>query len=167
MLHSQRKTVFISNRNMNSINSYLRNTAIGLGLCDQWQSEWQSTKSTAELCEMFKRGMGFCVKHNYPSKDDVKLNFHRSELNDNKVYIDQPINITDTNGTYVFLGDCQGHLNLRPYSAALIYLRHNSKIKIESDYECFVNVFLYDDSDVEIGEITGSTIKIRDCREKK
>lgn len=145
---------------LNSINKYLRNTAVEHGLCNQWQSEWQESKSTAELCDMFKRGMDFCIKHDYPNKDVIKHNFNRDELNENSIYVDQSVNINGTNGTYVFIGDCQGCLNLRPYSAALIYVRHNSKITINSGYECYINIFIRDDSEVEIGDVNESAVKI-------
>lgn len=151
---------------MNSINESLRKSAIDKGLCYQWQKEWNSDKTTSELCRMMKRGMDFCVKHNYPDLNFIRYSFPLRELNENKVYIDQSVDVTDTNGTYVFLGNCQGELNLQPYSAALIHLRHNSKIKINCEYDGYVNIFLYEDSDVEIGKIHGSDVKIYDHRRK-
>lgn len=72
---------------MNILNETLRNDAIKLGLCQQWQNEWMSNKNMGQLIKMYKRGIDFCIEHKWPSCDWIVENFDRAELRDNKVFI--------------------------------------------------------------------------------
>lgn len=72
---------------MNKLNETLRAEAIAMGLCQQWQNDWTSNKSSADLIEMYKRGIDFCLDRNWPSCDWITSHFNPAELQDRNIFV--------------------------------------------------------------------------------
>ncbi len=141
------------------LNRSLRSSAISLGLCQQWQSEWQSDKTPDELIRMFRRGQDFCIAHDFPTLETIRACFSPSDLERNGIYLDADLD-TDTdsqssdpenphattlqNGTYIFLGTCRGTVRFPRWSAAILYVRHDSHLHIEAGDFSRIQIHLYD-----------------------
>lgn len=138
---------------MDELNSELRQGAISLGLCQQWQSQWDGSCSQWELIEKYKRGMDFCIKHDYPDKDYIKRNFDKEILNANLIFVDEHLDFGDKrlrSGTYVLLGECTGTLKFDHWATATIFVRHKSNVKVESTRFAAVFVRTYEQAEVTV-----------------
>ena len=127
---------------MNELNKKLRDKAVLNGLCPEWQGDWKENKSKEDLIEMYKRGIDFCIDHDYPSVKFIKSNFDDSVLNSHGVYIDQEVNLENPDGV-IILRDCTGQVNFDRYSTADIYLIE-SDVRINASGFSRVSVNIHD-----------------------
>lgn len=106
---------------MNQLNETLRNEAIGLGLCQQWQNDWAGNKSHDELISMFLRGIDFCIEHNWPSSEWIVNNFTPQELHRNNVFVaDNSVNAF-LDHSIAFFKECEGTVTLNRFSVSTIH----------------------------------------------
>lgn len=130
--------------NMDNLNTELRSRAIDLGLCNDWQNNiWNCNLSNDELINIYKKGIDFCIEHEYPSLDIIKTRFERSFLNERNIYVDDEIKAENRSGTIVINGKSRGELYFDEFTSADIYVRHESEIKINAKgiSKIFVNVY--------------------------
>lgn len=152
---------------MDSLNTVLKQQAIDFGLCRQWSDEWDHDLDDYEFCDRFKRGQDFCIKHNWPTVEFIRSCFDENSLSEQGVFIDSLNSKRGKvlgNGTYVVLGDCEGTLVFPRWSAALVYARHNSRIKVKAGDFARITVRLYDEAEVEIERGENAEVRIRDKR---
>lgn len=70
------------------INQRLRDEAIRLGLCQQWQREWSGDWDEDKMIARYIKGIDFCLKNNYPSNDFILRNFSRDALRRGGLFVD-------------------------------------------------------------------------------
>lgn len=145
---------------MNELNKQLKASAVGYGLCAQWQGDWNCDKSKQELIDMYKRGLDFAIEHDYPSLEFIKDNFNDEILNSNLIFIDSEIDIDGKSGIYIINGSCSGIINLHTFNTATIYVRHNSNITIAANGVSKVFVKLYDNAVVNIIQEQASRVYV-------
>lgn len=154
---------------MEALNKELKEKAISLGLCEQWQHEWKSDSNYFELLDKFKRGQDFCIKHDFPSLEFFRdCNEAKPYLEPNGVFLDELPSYSSSrleNDTYVCLGECEGDMHFGRWGTAVVYLRHQSKIRIIADEFSKISVRLYDDSSVIIDSDSSASVRVFDYRE--
>lgn len=149
------------------INKSLKEKAITLGLCKQWQTEWKEDTDLFELADKFKRGQDFCIRHNYPSLEYIRQNFNTEEMAHFGIFVDE---LPSTNGeslpndTYVCMGECEGDMIFGRWACALVYLRHESKVRIIAGEFAKISVRLYEDSNVWVECDDSAKVSILDRR---
>lgn len=160
---------------------YLKQQAVGLGLCTQWQGEWGQPTDN-ELIQKYIRGIDFCIEHNYPSNDYIKSNFDVESLHRNGIFVDETINVGRNNPQriLVFNGRCVGSINVDGFSCRTIYIRGDSCINITAKGFSRTFIRVYDNARVNVivnggakafvyrygGDISGSGYMLRDRKEK-
>ncbi|MCC8038389.1 MAG: hypothetical protein LIP09_14095 [Bacteroidales bacterium] len=147
------------------INSILRSQAIELGLCQQWQDDWQSDKSVKELCEMFLKGIDFCL--NWPTAKEMRKFFDKDEIAQCGVFLDrtEPIEISKS-GVYAVTGKSRCTITVKDFAVATIHiLGHESVCTIVSKGMAKVFVRVYGYSHVFQMQTELSTIKVRKSRQ--
>lgn len=152
---------------MDSLNSVLKQQAIELGLCEQWTREWDHSFDDREFCSRFKKGQDFCIKHEFPSLELIRQNFDKGTISQFGVFVDEIPSLSEgglPNGTYVCLGECEGVLKFGRWSAALVYLRHDSQVTILADEFSRITVRLYDNASVIADCSETAQLKIFDRR---
>lgn len=149
---------------MNQLNRQLKDQAVSLGLCRQWQGEWDEDRTDTQLIEMFKRGQDFAIQHDYPSLDFIRDNFPQPILEANGIFVDAVAEKDLLNGTYVFLGECDMTLRFPRWTAAVLWLRHDSRATIVADEFCKIQVRLYDRSEVEVSQSDDARVRVFDRR---
>lgn len=145
---------------MNQLNETLRNEAIGLGLCQQWQNEWAASRNTGQLIEMYKRGIDFCMEHKWPTCKWIKSNFDRAELHDHNVFVEEDVTgIMVPNGVAVVRG-CHGAIETERNSVTTIHVENCANLTLKAGKFARVFLHIYDNSPVQIEEGLHSTAKV-------
>jgi hypothetical protein len=147
---------------MNELNKKLRDRAIELGLCKQWKGEWDKDRTQDELIKMWKKGSDFCFeKHDFPNKEFIKAYFDRKVLNDNLVFVDEIVNITNgESGTWVINGNCTGNISFGGFAAARLYVRHDCDVSIDVSGMSKVFVSVYNNAKVNVKQSGSSKVYV-------
>lgn len=132
---------------MDRLNTELKNRAVSLGLCAMWTKEW-TEKDKDELCEMYKRGIDFCIEHDYPKNEYMKFHFN-GVMQKHGIYVDDEIH-TRSEKTCIFNGNCKGEVSYDKFDVGTIYVRHNSSITIIAEGNSKIFVEVYDKAKVVI-----------------
>ena len=137
---------------MNELNKKLRDRAIELGLCEQWEGEWDKDRTQDELIKMWKKGSDFCFElHDFPNKEFIKAYFDKKVLNDNLVYVDEVVNVENGgNGTWVLNGKCTGNISFCGFAAARMYVRHDCDVSIDVSGMSKLFVSVYNNAKVNV-----------------
>lgn len=129
---------------------YLRDEAVGLGLCEQWRGEWFDGQGDDELIDKFKRGIDFCILHDWPSVEYIKGHFDKDVLHGHGVYVDEALggvtaeHTTAGDGGVVLLGRCTGRLRFGGFDVATVYVRHACDVEIVVGDFARVDVRVYE-----------------------
>lgn len=81
------------------LNKCLKEKAIELGLCQEWQNQWGADWSQEKMIKKFYEGIDFCLKNDFPSDDFIRAYFPQKILRENGVYINDTysgLNHTDS-----------------------------------------------------------------------
>ncbi len=145
---------------MKNLNETLKRQAISLGLCKQWTEEWGDCDQQ-KLIDKYKKGIDFCIEHQYPSNEFIKANFDLALLHNNLIYVDEHISLVSApSGIYVLNGECTGTLRFREWAAATVYVRHTSKVSIIAEDFAKVFVRVYDEADVDVCDVGDAVVRV-------
>lgn len=135
---------------MDNVNEILKSEAINLGLCRKWQREWNIDSTQQELIDKYKRGIDFCIEKNYPSNEFIKRNFSADMLAENLIFIDEHLDMQHApSGIYILNGSCHGTITFDEWSAATLFVRHETNVKVVVPPFSKVFVRVYDNAEVE------------------
>lgn len=126
---------------MDRLNTELKRKAVSLGLCAQWTGEW-TEKDKDELCEMYIRGLDFCIAHDYPKNEYMKYHFD-GIMQKHGVYVDDKISIHG-HGISVYNGHTEGEVYFDGYDVGTLHVRHDSVLTISAKGHSKVFVSVYD-----------------------
>lgn len=150
---------------MDELNETLKHEAQRLHACNKAMRHWPASGEPQDLIELWKGNIDFALDNDFPSPDFIKSNFDRALLNRNLIFVDEHIAIEDApSGIYVVNGCCSGTIHFAPWTAATIYVRHSSNIKIVASDFAKVFVRLYDNADVVTKTDESAVVKIYDKR---
>lgn len=135
--------------NNKQLSKDLKNKAIKLGLCRQWQREW-NTIDKNKLCEMYIEGLDFCIEYNYPTTAYMKENFE-GVMQKHGIYVDEEVSIVNPGlRTYVINGNSNGTITLNNFDLCEVYVRGNSNITIETNSQSSVYISVFDKAVVNV-----------------
>ena len=150
---------------MENLSETLKQQAVDLGLCRPWTEAWGDCDQQ-KLIDKFVKGIDFCLERNWPTPEFINENFDRALLNANLIFVDEHIRIDNArSGIYILNGECSGSIRFAPWTAATVYVRHTSNVRIIAGDFAKVFVRLYDEAEVEISQEEGSVAKIYDRRQ--
>lgn len=133
---------------MNRLNNELRNAAIGYGLCQKWQSNWNRDYSVRELIEKFYTGIDFCIEHNYPTNEFIKANFEKDVLRSNNVLVDDKYSLLNPINAAVF-GNSETKIRFNARNPGRIWCKDNARVSIYARNSSFVIVHVFGSAIVE------------------
>lgn len=149
---------------MENLSETLKRQAVNLGLCKQWTEAWGDCDQQ-KLIDKYKKGIDFCLEHQYPSNEFIKDNFDPTLLHQNLIYVDEHLGLDNApNGIYVLNGECSGTLHFREWAAATVYVRHSSKVSIIAEDFAKVFVRLYDEGEADVCDVGDAVVKVYDRR---
>lgn len=126
----------------------LKQQAIGLGLCEQWQNEW-GNPDVNELCKKFIRGLDFCIKHDYPSLDYIREHFDQKDVERNGIFF-QGKNNAVAGQHAIIMGDAEIDLYVLDNQICDIYTRHNAVLNIHLGKDAYAYISVLDHSTVNV-----------------
>lgn len=151
-------------RDYRGLSKSLYHEAMKLGLCKDWQCIWPEETDVYTLLSMLKDGIEFCIEHDFPSCGLVKRFATDEELRESGIFIGANVDGEFGSGVYVLMGSCSGTIRFRRWSAATIYLRHDSDIRIVADEGSRIHIRLYDNAGVETEKNGSARVVVRDHR---
>ena len=132
---------------MNELNKDLRDQAIHLGLCSDWQKLWSKDWSQEKMAKMMFRGLDFCLQYHYPSNDFIckhfDLNFRRSV----NVFVDDKYSVMNPKESLI-LGSSEVTIRYNMANYGNIHIRDNSSVNLSAKNRSFVIVHLYENANV-------------------
>ena len=149
---------------MNNLSETLTQQAVDLGLCRPWTEAWGDCDQQ-ELIDKYKKGIDFCIDKQYPSNEFIKANFDRALLNANLIFVDEHIRLDDApSGIYILNGESSGSIRFAPWTAATVYVRHTSNVRIIAGDFAKVFVRLYDEAEVKTEAEESAVVRVYDRR---
>lgn len=149
---------------MNNLSETLKQQAVDLGLCRPWTEAWDDCDQQ-ELIDKFVKGIDFCLERNWPTPEFIKANFDRDLLNANLIFVDEYLDFDMMpSGVYVINGECTGTIRFAPWTAATVYVRHTSNVRIIADDFAKVFVRLYDEAEAVVDSDESAVVKVYDRR---
>lgn len=131
-----------------SVQKELYEQAIALGMCNDFKEHWDKYGediTLAQLCDMYHRGLDFCIKHDFPSVEFMDKHL-KGEIEKYGIYV----NVKDSDGAHdttniVINGDSE--ICVKAVGKTIdITVRHDSTVIIEAHENAFVYVSMYDNS---------------------
>lgn len=129
------------------ISNLLLEKAIDFNLCQPWQDAWNDDFSA--LMSMYKRGMDFCIEHDYPSLDILRQHL-KGKTEPYNIFIDSHKEVDIYSDTAVVVGDSLVIINVSDYGVLNLYVRHNSKVIVYSGDHSIINIETYENSILEV-----------------
>lgn len=132
---------------MKELNKDLRDQAVHLGLCQEWQNLWSKDWSREKMVEQMYKGLDFCLKHHYPSNDYILKHFDQDFRRQSNVFVNdkysvinpkQSLTLGNSDITYRFNATAIGNVHIRDNATARVFAKNRS----------FVIVHIYDKATV-------------------
>lgn len=132
---------------MNELNKDLRDQAIHLGLCYDWQKLWQKDWSKEKMVEMMFRGLDFCLKFHYPSNDYIIKHFNQDFRRKSNVFVNDKYSALNPKQSLI-LGTADITVRYNAWNHGNIHVRDNSSLKLTARNHSFVIVHLYENAKI-------------------
>ena len=111
--------------------------AIKLGLCQEWQNNWEETG----LVDKYIRGITWCMRNEFPSLSDMKK--YGDALLRNGIYNQKTADIKCDRDMYVF-NDSKINFTIDGYSVCRIYVGRGSVVNVNVKDHAILYVDNYD-----------------------
>lgn len=132
---------------MNELNKDLKDQAISLGLCKDWQNLWSKDWSQEKMAERMYKGLDFCLQYHYPSNDFILKHFDLDFLRKSNVFVNDKYSVVNPKESLV-LGASDVTFRYNGHSYGNIHIRDNSSAKVIARNLSFVIVHLYENASV-------------------
>lgn len=132
-------------------NKELRDKAVELGLCDQWQGLWSNDWSDSKMIAKYKEGIDFCLANDFPSVEYIKSHFNKQDLRNGGIFVDDKHSVLNAKMIVVRgLSDITARYNGN--TVAEIYITDSSTLKLSAKNDCHVMVHVWGNAQVDISQ---------------
>lgn len=107
---------------------------------------------------MYIRGIDFCLSNDYPSNDYIRENF-KGAMENKGIYLDDEINLVNPRRC-VALGRTSGGIAVGGYGVCEIFAKHQSILVLNVSGSAFVEVDMFDDSEVVVNATEQAKVHI-------
>ena len=135
-----------------NISDLLLSEAIKYKLCQPWQDSWNGEFSA--LMGMYKKGIDFCIKNDYPSLDILRR-YLKGKTEDYNIFIDSETEVELYNDTIVALGDSKLTVRIADYGVISLYLLHNAEVSVFCGEHSIVSIETYNNSKLHVQSPSG------------
>jgi len=142
---------------MNDLNKELREQAVHLGLCTDWQKLWNKNWTQEKMVERMYKGLDFCLKHHYPSNDFIIRHFSTDFRRRNNVFVNDRYSVVNPKESLV-LGTSDVTVRYNGHAYGNIHVRDNAHVKVMARNRSFVLVHLYENACVNAEQYDNAKI---------
>lgn len=132
---------------MNALNKDLKDQAVALGLCGDWQKLWGKDWSREKMVERMYKGLDFCLQYHYPSNDFILKHFDLDFRRKSNVFVNDKYSVVNPKESLV-LGTSDVTFRYNGHSYGNIHIRDNSSAKVIARNLSLVIVHLYENASV-------------------
>lgn len=118
------------------------------GICQEWHDELMSLKDKDAMCEMYLRGIDFCISNNYPGNDFIRSHF-KGIMERHGVFLDDAVKVKNK-PKCVCLGACSGCFEVDGFNTCEVFVKDGSEITITAKGNAFVVVDVFDNAKIII-----------------
>lgn len=133
----------------NRLSIELRQSAVGLGLCMEWQREWKDETDKQTLIDKYFEGLDFPMRFHWPSNKFIKENFEQELLRKNNILVDDTRSLLNPKEA-VILGSSVAKIRVNGLSHSVVYLRDDSEVNLYIRNKAFVVVHLFEQAKINI-----------------
>ena len=134
---------------MDKLNTELKEKAIAVGLCEQWQSEWTKSWTPKKMVEKYFEGINFCAENHYPDKEFIKQAFERKFLRKNNVLVDDEYSLLNPEQAMI-MGTSKSNIRFNGTTLGRIHVQGDSDVKVYAKNRCHVMLHVWDKAQVKI-----------------
>lgn len=118
------------------------------GICQEWHDKLLSLNDKDAMCEMYLRGIDFCISNNYPGNDFIRSHF-KGVIEKHGVFLDDAVKV-ENKPKCVCLGTCSGRFDADGFNTCEVFVKDDSEIAIVAKENSFVMVDIFDNATVMI-----------------
>lgn len=142
-----------------SIGNKLKLQAESLGACEKGLDRLEKLNEQ-ELVNRYLHFIDFAIERDFPSNEFIKKNFDRNVLERNNVYVDAKFERRNARQIVVVQGGSKGCLLYDGYTAADVYVRHESEVIIDCSRLSKVFISVYDNAKVKVVQRDGASVYV-------
>ena len=142
---------------MNALNKDLKDQAVALGLCGDWQKLWGKDWSREKMVERMYKGLDFCLQHHYPSNDFILKHFDLDFRRKSNVFVNDKYSVVNPKESLV-LGTSDVTFRYNGHSYGNIHIRDNSSAKVIARNLSLVIVHLYENASVTVEQYDNAKV---------
>lgn len=128
------------------ITKYLARQAKKNGICKEWHKELLTLADKDALCEMYLRGIDFCLSNDYPNNGFIQSHF-KGVMEKHGIFLDDKVSVENT-PKCVCLGACSGQITIDGFNVCEVFGKHDSTLTISARGNAFVMVDVFDNSTI-------------------
>ncbi|MDM8174798.1 hypothetical protein QT327_10595 [Olivibacter sp. 47] len=118
------------------------------GICSTGLKRILSSKTKEELIQYYIEGLDFCLEHDFPSKDYLRLN-GGTLLAKYGIHVDEKRTLINR-ARSILLGTCDASISHDGFSVSDIFIKHESNAKVFCSADSFVRIDCFDTVNVRI-----------------
>lgn len=142
---------------MNALNKDLKDQAVALGLCGDWQKLWGKDWSREKMVERMYKGLDFCLQYHYPSNDFILKHFDLDFRRKSNVFVNDKYSVVNPKESLV-LGTSDVTFRYNGHSYGNIHIRDNSSAKVIARNLSLVIVHLYENASVTVEQYDNAKV---------
>ena len=147
---------------MDKFAKWLAGSAQENGICNEWHDRLSGCDDDQidKMLIMYRKGIDFCMKHDWPSLDVVRERF-KGKMEHHGIHVDEECKIMNERFN-VLLGHSDAAISFDQYNVGEIYIRHDSTAEIAISDHAFVRLDVYDNAKVKINATGKAKITIKE-----
>lgn len=131
----------------------LKQQAISLGLCAEWQGRWNSDVDIKTLTDMMFEGINFCMKHHWPDTEAIVSILPQDFRRAHAIVANDTYSLLNPKKALI-TGDSSSNIRFNGIASGNVYVRDTSKVTITAKGRARVFVRAYENAEItaESGE---------------
>lgn len=139
-------------------NNDIAESALKHEACKPGLKKILESKSEAELLDLYKKNIDFCLSENFPSSEQFEK-VDSLLLEGHGIFLDGDALLRDRD-FIVLLGSCFAGIEYTGYNVGQLFIKHDSAADVSVKDKAYVVIDCFDDSELKIEALADSKVLI-------